>query len=46
MEGMIFTYYETDDLRKMTESNFEILALETYTEIKKNDSIYTVLRIR
>jgi len=35
MEGLLFTYYEIEDLKKITESNFEILALETYTEIKK-----------
>ena len=46
MEGMLFTYYETESLKKMTESNFEILALETYTEMEKNDSIYVILRTR
>ena len=46
MEGLLFTYYETDDLRKMLESNFEILALETYTEMEKDDSIYVALRTR
>ena len=44
VEGLIFTYYEMDDLKKMTESDFEILATETYTEMEKDDSIYVILR--
>ena len=28
----------------MTESDFKIFALETYTEMEKEDSIYVVLR--
>ncbi len=46
MEGLLFTYYETEDLKKITESYFEILALETYTEMEKDDSIYVVLRTK
>ena len=46
MEGLLFTYYETEDLKNMTGSDFDILALETYTEIEKDDSIYAVLRTR
>ena len=44
MEGLLFTYYEMDDLKKMTESDFEILTTETYTEMEKDDSIYVILR--
>ena len=44
MEGLLFTYYETEDLKKMAESNFDVLAIETYTEMEKDDSIYIVLR--
>ena len=44
MEGLLFTYYEINDLKKMTESDFEILVLEIYTEMEKDDSIYAVLR--
>ena len=44
MEGLLFTYYEKEDLKKLVESNFEILALETYTEMEKDDSIYVILR--
>ena len=46
IEGLLFTYYETEDLKKMTESDYEMLALETYTEMEKDDSIYVVLRNR
>jgi len=46
MEGLLFTYYEIEDLKKMVESNFDVLAIETYTEIEKDDSIYVVLRTR
>ena len=44
MEGLIFTYYEMDDLKKITENDFEILSIETYTEMEKFDSIYVILR--
>ena len=46
MEGLLFTYYETEDLKKLTEPNFDVLMLETYTEIEKNDSIFTILKIK
>ena len=46
IEGLLFTYYETEDLKKITEFGFEILALETYAEMEKDDSIYVVLRNR
>ena len=46
MEGMLFTYYEMADLKKMTESNFDVLDMETYTEIEKDYSIYAVLKTR
>ena len=46
MEGLLFTYYEIKDLKKLTESNFDVLSMETYTEMEKDDSIYIVLRTR
>ena len=46
IEGLLFTYYEIKDLEELTESNFDILMSETYTEIEKNDSIFTVLKIK
>ena len=44
IEGLLFTYYEMDDLKKMAESNFDVLAIETYAEMEKDDSIYVILR--
>ena len=46
MEGLLFTYYEIEDLKKMVEYIFDVLAMETYTEMEKDDSIYVVLRTR
>ena len=46
MEGLLFTYYEMKDLKKITESNFDMLAMETYTEMEKNDSVYVVLKTK
>jgi trans-aconitate methyltransferase len=46
MEGLLFTYYEMNGLKKMVKSNFDVLAMEIYTEIEKDDSIYVVLRIK
>jgi len=44
MEGLLFVYYEKEFLKKLFEPDFEILALEGYTELEKDDSIYAVLR--
>ena len=44
IEGLLFTYYEMNDLKKMTESNFDVLTIETYAEMEKDDSIYVILR--
>ncbi len=46
MEGLLFTYYEREDLKKLAESNFDVLVSEVYTEIEKNDSIFTILKIK
>lgn len=46
MGGLLFIYYEMTDLKKITESNFDILAMKTYTEVEKNDSIYVVLKTK
>jgi len=37
MEGLLFTYYEMEDLKNMAELNFDVLAIETYTEMEKDD---------
>ncbi len=46
MEDLLFTYYEVDELRKITECDFDVLAIETYDEIEDDDSIYLVLRAK
>jgi hypothetical protein len=46
IEGLLFTYYEMEYLKEIVESDFDVLAMETYTEMEKDDSIYAVLRIR
>ena len=44
MEGLLFVYYELEDLRKLFEPIFDILELRLYTEMEKDDSIYAVLK--
>ena len=44
MEGLLFTYYEIEELKKMAELNYDVLAIETYTEMEKDDSIYAILK--
>jgi len=44
IEGLLFTYYEMDDLKKISESDYDVLSMETYTEMEKDDSIYAILR--
>lgn len=46
MNDLLFTYYEMDDLRKITASDFDLLSMETYAEMEKNDSIHVILRKR
>ena len=46
IEGLLFTYYEIEDLRKITESNFDELISQTYTELEKKDSIFIILKIK
>lgn len=46
MEGLLFVYYELDFLKRLFESDFEILELKIYTEDQKDDSIYAILRRR
>jgi SAM-dependent methyltransferase len=43
-DGLLFVYYEIKTLRKLFESEFKVLTLETYTEMEKDDSIFAVLR--
>ena len=43
-EGMLFTRYQTEELKKIIGDEFDILAMGVYTEMEKDDSIYAVLR--
>ena len=45
-EGLLFTYYEPKDLKKIIGSDFDALGLATYTEMEKDDSFYAVLRAK
>jgi len=42
--GLLFTYYTEDYLRKMVEEYFNIISLERYSEMEKDDSILLVLQ--
>ena len=44
MEGLLFVYYDLDDLRNLFEPDFDILSIMTYSEIEKDDSIYVILK--
>ena len=43
-EGMLFTKYQPDELKEIIGNSFDILAMNVYTEMEKDDSIYVVLR--
>ncbi|MGH1568774.1 MAG: class I SAM-dependent methyltransferase [Nitrosopumilus sp.] len=43
-DGLLFTRYQIDGLKVIIGNSFEILAMNVYTEIEKNDSIYVILR--
>ena len=42
-DGLLFTRYQIDDLKEIIDNNFDIVEIETYTEIEKDDSIYVIL---
>ena len=44
MMGLRFIYYEIAQLKKIIGNHFEILEIKVFTEMKKNDSIYIVLK--
>ena len=41
-QGLKFVYYTEEELRKLIGNNYEILVIDTYKEMKDNDSIYVV----
>jgi cyclopropane fatty-acyl-phospholipid synthase-like methyltransferase len=42
MHGLRFVYYRKDVLAEIFEECYDLLEIETYTEIEENDSIYVV----
>ncbi|WP_316507216.1 class I SAM-dependent methyltransferase [Nitrosopumilus sp.] len=42
-DGLLFTKYQIDGLKERIGDNFDILAINPYTEIEKDDSIYVML---
>jgi trans-aconitate methyltransferase len=42
--GLKFVYYTVDDLCKIIGNSYEILEIDTYREMKKDDSIYVVAK--
>ncbi|KAF6247129.1 methyltransferase [Nitrosopumilus sp. b3] len=43
-DGLLFTKYQIEELKKVAENDFEILAIEIYTEMEKDDSIYLMVK--
>lgn len=43
-DGLVFVYYEEEDIRELFGSDFEILEIGIYTEAEENDSLYFVLK--
>ena len=42
--GLLFVYYSEEELRRIVENDYDILKIQKYTEFKKNDSIYVILK--
>jgi SAM-dependent methyltransferase len=42
-KGLLFTYYQIDGLKKIIGDDFDILDIQTFTEMEKDDSIYFIL---
>ena len=43
-DGLLFIRYQIDELKKIIGNSFDILEINIYTEMEKDDSIYVVLR--
>jgi cyclopropane fatty-acyl-phospholipid synthase-like methyltransferase len=46
LHGLRFRYYTEEMLRQIVLPRFEVLAMERYTEMEEDDSIYLVLKAR
>jgi len=42
-DGLLFTKYQIDTLKEIIGDFFDILTINTYSEMEKNDSIYIIL---
>ena len=45
-DGMLNIYYTEKDVKEFLGDQFEILELERYTEMDKNDSLYFIARVK
>ena len=43
-DGLLFTKYQSDGLKKIIGNLFDILRIEIYTEMEKDDSLYVILK--
>ena len=43
-DGLLFTKYQIDGLKEIIGNIFDVLKIETYTEMEKDDSLYVVLK--
>jgi len=43
-KGLNFVYYTEEKLREMISDNFEIIDIESYTEMEDSDSLYLILK--
>jgi cyclopropane fatty-acyl-phospholipid synthase-like methyltransferase len=43
-QGLLFTYYLEDELKKMVKNDYNIISIERYTEDKKDDSIILIVQ--
>ncbi len=43
-DGLLFNYYEKNDLKTLFEAQFEIICIEVYKEVKADDSILLVAK--
>ena len=42
--GLLFSYYTEENLKKMVEGAYEIIKMERYKEMAEQDSIYLLMR--
>jgi len=42
-KGLLFMYYQIEGLKKIIGDDFDILDIQTFTEMEKDDSIYFIL---